>query len=351
MTAKKHRPVQGMFDGDLLLERIASSDHVLWRINELVEWERFRPILDRVFTVVPKRPGGRPSYDRMMMFKIMVLKHLYNIPDGKMEQRLIGDLYFRVFLGLTLADPTPDEKTIWLYQDRLCQEGVILELFDAFDAQLQSHGMVAREGRIVDATIVPVPVQHISKDDRETLDRGETPKKWQQNPSIARQRDTDAAWTKKHKKSYFGYKNHVKMDGNTKMIRTFEVTPANIHDSQTMGILLNTEDDAGQELYADAAYVGAPIRTLLRQNKMKDRRHRKAAPNNPLGPYQKRQNKLKSKIRARVEHVFGAMKMKMGDIRIRSIGVIRATFVIGMRNILYNMCRVDSLHRMQATTP
>jgi IS5 family transposase len=220
-------------------------------------------------------------------------------------------------------------------------------LFAAFDQQLHAHGMVAKEGRIVDATIVPVPVQHISKEDRETLDRGDTPEAWRNNPAIARQRDTDAAWTKKHNKSYFGYKNHIKVDGKTKMIRTFEVTPANIHDSQTVRTLLDQEDDAGQELHADAAYVGEPIMKMLRENKMKDRRHHKAKTNAPLNDYQKRQNKRKSKVRARVEHVFGALHMKMGDIRIRSIGEIRATFVIGMRNMIYNICRCDSLRRMQ----
>ncbi|MBE0559045.1 MAG: IS5 family transposase [Proteobacteria bacterium] len=349
MTAKKHRPTPGFFDADELLARVAQTDHVLFRIDKLVEWERFRPILDEVFKIVPKKPGGRPPYDRMMMFKVMVIKHLYNIPDGQMEIRLLGDLHYRVFLGLSMADATPDENTIWLFHNKLCQSGVILELFDAFDAQLLQQGLVAQEGRSVDATIVPVPIQRVTKKERETIKRGDTPEEWKQNPAILRQRDTDAAWTKKHGKSYFGYKNHIKMDEKKKLIRTFEVTPANVHDSQPVGILLN-EEDTGQPLYGDAAYVGDPIRQMLRGLKMKDCRHAKATKNEPLSRYQKRANKAKSKIRARVEHVFGAMRMKMGDIRIRSIGVARVTFVIGMRNILYNMCRADFLRRMQIRT-
>jgi transposase, IS5 family len=348
-TARKHRPAPGFFDAEELLQRVAQTDHVLFRINKLVDWERFRPILTEVFKIVPKKPGGRPPYDRMMMFKVMVIKHLYNIPDGQMEIRLLGDLHYRVFLGLSLADATPDEKSIWLYHNKLCQSGKILELFDAFDAQLLEQGLVAQEGRSVDATIVPVPVQRVTKKERETIKRGEIPEEWKQNPSIARQRDTDAAWTKKHGKSYFGYKNHIKMDEKRKLIRTFEVTPANVHDSQPVGILLN-EEDTGQPFHGDAAYVGDPIRQMLRGLKMKDCRHAKATKNKPLSRYQKRANKAKSKIRARVEHVFGAMRMKMGDIRIRSIGIVRVTFVIGMRNILYNMCRADFLRRMRVRT-
>jgi IS5 family transposase len=307
------------------------------------------PIINRAFAREAKGPGGRPNYDRLMMLKIMVLKHLYNIPDGQMEQRLLGDFFFRIFLGLTFADATPDEKTIWHFQNELSEAGVIFELFAAFDEQLQEHGFIAKEGKIVDAMITPVPVQHFTKEEKAALDKGETPKSWEEKPAIARQRDTDAAWTKKHKKTYFGYKNHIKVDRKNKLIRSFEVTPANDHDSQLMGTLID-EKDAGEELYGDLGYAGKPIGSQLRQNKIKDRRHKRAWKNKTLSEYQKKQNKRKSKIRARVEHVFGALKMKMGDIRVRTIGRIRATFVIGMRNITYNMCRYDFLKRERSAS-
>lgn len=67
MTARKHHPTPGMFDDDALLEGIASTDHVLWRINDRIEWERFRPSLGSVFTVVQKGPVGRPLFDSLMM--------------------------------------------------------------------------------------------------------------------------------------------------------------------------------------------------------------------------------------------------------------------------------------------
>lgn len=344
-TARKHRPEPGFFDSEALYDRVAATNHPLWRINEIIEWERFVPVLDAVFTRTPKAPGGRPSYDRMMMFKVLVLKHLYNIPDGQMEQRLLGDLFFRHFLGLTFADPTPDEKTIWLFQNTLSDQGVILDLFDAFTAQLAAHHLMTTSGVIVDATIVPVPVQHLSAKEQKALDRGAIPQEWIEHPAKASQRDIEAAWTKKHGKSYFGYKDHIKIDRENKLIQTFEVTPANDHDSQLLPILIDEDHDGGQELYADAAYVGEPIRLLLRACKVKDRRHRKAYMNKPLSEYQKRQNRHKSRIRARVEHVFGAFSMQMSDIRVRSIGRIRATFVIGMRNLLYNMRRYDYLQR------
>jgi IS5 family transposase len=137
------------------------------------------------------------------------------------------------------------------------------------------------------------------------------------------------------------------LDSQTKLIRIFKVTPANMHDSQPIGILLDREDDAGQELYADAAYVCVPIRCLLNENDMKDLRNKKSMKNAPLSSYQIRQNRIKSNVRARVERTFGPIRMKMGDIHARSIGEIRAMFVIGMCNLLYKVCRVDSIQRIQ----
>ena len=349
MTARKHRPNPGFFDSEALMKRVAETEHPLWRIKEVVDWERFRLSINDVFDRTPKGPGGRPSYDRMMMFKVLILKHLYNLSDQQMEQRLLGDLFFRYFLDLDYGDPTPDEKTIWYYHNQFCQAGTIFDLFDVFQAQLQEQNLIAKNGIIVDATIVTAPVQHITEKERETLDAGELPKEWKENPAIASQRDIDATWTKKHGKSYFGYKDHIKVDRESKLILSFEVTPANDHDSQLLGTLIDEDEDARQELHADAGYVGAPIGELLHHCKVKDRRHTKAYKNKPLNAQQKGWNRRRSRIRARVEHVFGAMSMKMKDIRVRTIGRVRATFVIGMRNLVYNICRCDYLRRARVS--
>lgn len=345
MTARKQRPNPGFFDSAELMQRVAACDHPLWRIKEVVDWERFRPSINEVFDESPKNSGGRPPYDRMMMFQVMILKHLYNLSDEQMEQRLLGDLFFRCFLGLDFCDPTPDEKTIWHYHNAFCQAGTILDLFEAFQTQLEEQHLIAKNGIIVDATIVPVPVQHISAKEQKALDAGELPPEWKEHPAIASQRDIEADWTKKHGKSYFGYKDHIKIDRDSKVILSFEVTPASDHDSKLMGTLIDKKEDAGQELHADAGYVGGPIGDLLHDCKVKDRRHTKSQKNKPLNAQQKGWNTRRSRIRARVEHVFGAMSMQMKDIRVRTIGRVRATFVIGMRNLVYNMCRCDYLHR------
>jgi IS5 family transposase len=349
VTARKHRPNPGFFDSEALMKRVAETDNPLWRIKEVVDWERFRPSIDEVFDHTPKGPGGRPPYDRMMMFKVLVLKHLYNLSDEQMEQRLLGDLFFRCFLDLEFGDPTPDEKTIWYIHNRFCQAGNIIDLFDAFQTQLREQNLIAKNGIIVDATIVSAPVQHIDKKERKALDAGDVPQEWKEHPAVASQRDLDADWTKKHGKSYFGYKDHIKVDRDSKLILTFEVTPASDHDSQLMETLIDKKQDAGKECHADAGYIGEPIGKILHRCKVKDRRHTKAFRNKPLNAQQKGWNMRRSRIRSRVEHVFGAMSMKMKDTRVRTIGRVRATFVIGMRNLVYNICRCDYLRRSRVS--
>lgn len=185
-----------MFDTDSLLDCIARTDHVLWRVNKPIEWERFRRTIDNVFAIEQNGPDGRPPQDRMMLFRVPIIKYFYDIPDGQREYRLLGDLYFRLFPGLHMGDPTPDEKMIWLFQHPLSDARIMLELFAAFDTRLNERRMVAKKGRLVDASIVPDPTQHLSRKDHGTLEAGNLPVAWKENPSIARQRDTDAAWVK-----------------------------------------------------------------------------------------------------------------------------------------------------------
>ena len=140
------------------------------------------------------------------------------------------------------------------------------------------------------------------------------------------QKDIDARWTKKNNATYFGYKNHVKADVKTKLIETYKVTDASVHDSQTTEELL-TEKDEGQPFYADSAYTG----------------EEKGYRNKPLTDEQKASNKEKSRTRVRVEHIFGFVENSMNSSIARTIGFPRAKTKIGMMNLTYNICRCVQL--------
>jgi len=138
--------------------------------------------------------------------------------------------------------------------------------------------------------------------------------------------------------NYFGYKNHVKEDAKSKLITKYTVTDASVHDSQATDILLD-EKDKGEAFYADSAYGGKPQDAIIEKKGMINKVCEKGVRNHPLTEEQKENNKEKSRIRSRVEHIFGFMENSMNEMYIQCIGIKRATAVIGLMNLTYNMFR------------
>ena len=188
----------------------------------------------------------------------------------------------------------------------------------------------------MDASLVEAPRQRNSKEENDQLKTGIIPEGWKEQPTKLRQKDTDARWTKKNNQSYYGYKNHAKVDSKSKLVTGYMVTNASVHDSQALDTLL-CEQDNGQDLYADSAYTGQ--QETLDKHGVKDQVCEKSARNRPLTEDQKRSNKEKSKTRVRVDHVFGYMENSMGSMFNRKIGIKRAETVIGLMNLTYNMLR------------
>jgi IS5 family transposase len=156
--------------------------------------------------------------------------------------------------------------------------------------------------------------------------------------------DKDARWTKKHGKSFFGYKYHVNADARHKLIRGYDVTEASVHDSQKLDGLLNTTNTS-RNVYADSAYRSAETEAKLDERGFKSRIHSRASRNHPLSDAQVEANRKKSKVRVRIEHVFGAQENAPGGRIIRTIGAVRARAKIGLQNLVYNVRRLVILER------
>ncbi len=277
--------------------------------------------------------------------KAIVLCELDNLSDEQVEYQLRDRLSFIRFLGLGLEDKVPDGTTVWLYRDKLAQAGVVEDLFDTFDGHLKAEGYLAMGGQIVDASIAPAPKQRNRRDENETIKAGEAPDDWSR--AKRSQKDTDARWTKKHGKSHYGYKNHVNVDRRHKLARRYHVTDAAVHDSQAVDAVLDG-DNTSSEVWADSAYRSAEIEAKLKERGLKSRIHRKAHRNRPLSEREKRGNRTRSKVRARVEHVFGAQSNDMGGPLARAIGLVRVTARVGLKNLAYNMRRLVLLERLAA---
>jgi len=231
----------GFFD---LSDRYASLDakkDPLVAIDVVVPWEEFRPTLERVWRkpeAERKSRAGRKPTDAVLMFKTLVLSALYNLSDDQIEYQVRDRLSFMRFLGLGLGDPVPDAKTVWLYREALAQAGMVEALFTQFDGHLARQGYIARGGQILDASIVPVPKNHNTREDNKAIKAGQTPEGWADKPAMRSQKDTDARWTQKHGKSHYGYKNHVNVDRTHKLVRRYHVSDAALHDRQAVDHLL-----------------------------------------------------------------------------------------------------------------
>src|ERR1700730_9090056 len=298
----------GFFDTDKRLAALSAKGDPLEVIDRLVPWENFRADIEAVVLTpdeMRKSSAGRRPVDAIVMLRMLVLQALHNLSDEQAEYQVRDRLSFTRFLRLGIEDSIPDATTLWLFREKLAKAGVIEKLFDRFDQHLAAHGYMARGGQMVDATIVPVPKQRNSRDENEAVKAGQTPAEWKKKSAKLRQKDRDARWTKKHGKSFFGYKNHVNADAKHKLIRQYDVTDASVHDNQKLDGLFNRATTSA-DVYADGAYRSAETEAKLSLRGLRSRIHQRANRNHPLSQAQENANRQKSKIRARIEHVFGA---------------------------------------------
>ncbi len=320
--------------------RLDDKKDPLVRLNAIIPWEMFRPLLRSVWRKPEgerKSSAGRKPWDEIVMFKTIILCALYNLSDEQVEYQILDRLSFTRFLGLELKDRVPDARTVWLYRDKLAQAGVIEELFADFDGYLNKSGYKAMGGQIIDASIVSVPKQRNTRDENKKIKNGEVPQEWKKEKRA--QKDTDARWTKKRGTSYYGYKNHVNIDAKNKLIRNYGVTDASVHDSQMFEEILD-EDNSGEGVWADSAYRSKEMEKKLQEKGYRSHINRKGSRNKPLGKWAEYANRIYSVVRVRVEHVFGAQSNDMGGRLLRSIGIERARAHIGLKNLAYNMRRL-----------
>ena len=219
-----------------------------------------------------------------------------------------------------------DKNTIWDFKQRLIEAGVMEKLLERFKGHWKDQGLIAQEGK--------------------------TPEEWEDRAAKLRQKDTDARWAKKGEEVHFGYKNHVKVDEKSKLIEKYEVTDASAHDSQKIEDLVAKGDGStvsspsNGRVHGDSAYRSAQIEKDRKEKAVESRIHEQGYRNRPLTAEQKENNRQKSRVRARIEHVFGYMTNSMGGIFLTCIGMRRTAAAIGLMNLIYNMARYEQLMRL-----
>lgn len=340
---------KGLFDTQTRFAKIDRNGDPLKQLNELIDWEIFLPELSQLREGVDASKGGRPPIDPLLKFNMLILQSLYNLSDDGLERQVLDRLSFMRFLGLGMGDDVPDAKTIWAFRERLKEHGLTEKLFARFGEYLNQAGFTAKGGQIVDASIVRASIRRDSRENNDKLKQGVEVTEWSDNTRS--QKDTDAKWTQKNGRQSFGYKNHIAPDVSHKLIRGYAVTPANVHDSNECESILSPNADPS--VYADSAYMSAERveRMSSPDSPYLPCIYGKGHAKHPLTAEQKRANRARSTIRARVEHVFAAQLQTAGDLIVRTIGLARATVKIGLRNLAYNITRFVVLKRGIVSCP
>jgi transposase, IS5 family len=166
---------KGLFDEQIRLEKLSKKQDPLERLSSHIDFDFFRKPLEKALGKTDNIKGGRPAYDYVLLFKILILQRYYNVSDDAIEYAILDRLSFMRFLGLGINDPVPDAKTIWLFRDKLSKEDVVEKLFSHLDKQLDKDGIIVHKGKLVDASIVEVPIQRNSRDENKQLKEGHIP--------------------------------------------------------------------------------------------------------------------------------------------------------------------------------
>jgi transposase, IS5 family len=268
----------------------------LRKIDDLIDWERLRPLLAGVRTA----ETGRRPYTPLVMVKALYLQALYDLSDPGLEEALLDRLSFRRFCGFAMDESTPDETTICRFRAVVAQQGVLEACLAEINRQLAAKGLLTRKGTLLDASLVAA--RH-------------NPPPREAGIGAAHAKEPGADWTNKHGKSYFGYKMHIGIDQGSGLIRKAVLTPARTQDIEVADQLVSGDERA---VYADRGYESKAYRARLRRRGIKDRiMHRRHKYLPELPRWMRKRNRLIARRRAPVEAVFSAMKRVYGKSRAR----------------------------------
>ena len=353
----------GFFDIDERMRRLSDLGDQLEAYAGAVDFEIFRSDLDAALAYTSGVKGGRPPFDPVLMFKILVIQAQNNLSDDRTEFLISDRLSFMRFLGLGLHDKVPDAKTIWAFRERLTKAGTIETLFSRFDDALRDAGYIAMSGQLVDSTLVAAPKQRNSDDEKRQVKEGKSAAEiWPDDPAKARQKDTNARWTVQFGKARvredgkplpdiaiptFGYKAHTSIDKRYRLIRRWDVTDASRHDGKMLRRGLLDQGNTGSGVWADSAYRSKQNEAFMAKHGFTSNVHHRKKAGKPMPAHIRRGNATRSKHRAPVEHVFAVQKQAM-SLTIRTIGIARAKAKIGMANLAYNIRRLVQIRRQEA---
>ena len=267
----------------------------LAEMDRVVPWGELCALIEPFY---PKAGNGRPPIGVERMLRIYFLQQWFNLSDPGVEEALYDSLAMRSFVGIDLGrEPVPDETTACKFRHLLETHEIGRQLFEQVHVHLEKRGIKVAKGTIVDATIISAPSS---------------------TKNASGERDPDMHQTKKGNQWYFGMKAHIGVDSKTKVIHAVVATAANVADSTILPDLLHGEDT---RVWGDQAYKGKTEVIREHAPNARDFTNRRYRFKKRIDEVQRAKNRTKSKIRSRVEHVFGVIKGVFGFVKVRYRGL------------------------------
>jgi len=320
----------GSFEVENKYRRVSRLGDRLDELSATVNWNAFRDTLEK--TRPPSSGPGRPEYDRVQLFKMLVLQSWYGLSDEQLEYQTADRFSFQKFLGF--PETIPDYTTIWNFREQLVKLELFDSLLDELNKQLDARGLKVRKGVIQDASVITADPG--KKRIAELKNKSEEGKGVSYSPNQLAHMDLDASSTAKNGQYVFGYKAHVKCDAEFQLIRAVVVTTASVHDSQ-----VSLEEDGDGPVYRDRAYAGIP----LSAKGVTDCTMHKAYRGRPVTPRQKLQNTRFSKTRCLGERPFAVIKRVFHGEHVFVKTNERVGLLVGLRCFGYNIYRAFGLSR------
>jgi IS5 family transposase len=168
MKIDKASQTPGFFDVELRVQWLLAKGNPLSRLEAVIDWESFRPLLEAALDKPAQGPGGPRPNDPLKLFKALLVQRFYNLSDEQTEYQINDRLSFQQFIGWTLADKVVDANTLWDFREALIQAGAFETLFARFDQQLRTRGLLAQPGKLGDARFVDVPRQRNTREENAT---------------------------------------------------------------------------------------------------------------------------------------------------------------------------------------
>lgn len=308
---------------DELAAAKTSKKEFLEKMEELIPWDEFIGIIKPIYY---KGEVGNKPYDLELMLRIFILQNLYDLADMKAMNEVIDSRAFSEFCGVNSPNQIPDGDTIGRFRNLLEKHEIQEKIFAKVVDILTKKGLILKRGTIVDSTLITAPTSTKNKD---------------------KKRDPEAHSTKKRNQYYFGFKAHIGVDKDTGLVHTVKATAANVHDVTMTSQLMHGEEE---ELYGDSGYLGADKREdaiLINKNGKEIEYEINLKPSQikklPIGKIWSAMcaAKYKSKIRAKVEHVFAIVKRQLGYRRTRYRGLKKQTSKLYIMFALANLILAD----------